>query len=148
MHDVVNFIDSIKESLTDAQYKEGMELCQKVFFTNKKKFYKMTYLRPFTFLEEHCDDPECHETKLCVTFTKVTSVVRLDDKSVASIRETNMFMGSDEEMSSFINLDILHAFPNDQDDLGIELQWYEFPVITVEEISVGEGETSHTGLDA
>ena len=147
MHEISDFIDSIKESLTDAQYKEGMDLCKKVFDRKKEKVYRMTYLRPYTFLDDHCDDPECHETKLCVTFTKVTSLVHLTDRAAESIRESNMFMGSLTEMKSFIDLDILHSFPSDQEDLGIELQWYEFPVIKLEDL-VAEGQAGHSGLNA
>jgi hypothetical protein len=148
MHAVSDFLDSIKESLTDAQYKEGMEICMNVFKQNKQKLYRMTYLRPYTFLDDHCDDPECHETKLCVTFTKVTGLVRLDDRAAESIRESNMFMGSLEDMKSFIDLGLLHSFPSDQEDLGIELQWYEFPVLKLEDLSVAEGQTGHSGLNA
>lgn len=136
-HEVSDFIDSIKESLTDAQYKEGMELCQKVFQKKEveKKLYQMTYLRPYTFIDHHCEDDECDDMKYLISFHRVTGLVQLTDAHVEKIRSTGCFFGTTEEMKSFIDIDVLSAFPHDVDDLGSEIQWFEFPVLRLELIS-------------
>ena len=108
-HEVSNFLDSIKESLTDAQYKEGMETCQKLFEATeiKDKLYRMTYLRPYTFMDEHCHDEECDEMKFYVSFEKATSLVKLNDERVKRIMATNLFLGTDEQNTRLAN--ITHA---------------------------------------
>lgn len=133
-HEISNFIDSIKESLTDAQYKEGMETCQKIFEETevKYKLYKMTYLRPYTFMDEHCHDDECDEMKFYVSFEKVSSLVKLNDDRVKRIMETNLFLGTEEDMKSFIEIDLFHSFPCDQLELDHEMTWHEFPVLALE----------------
>jgi hypothetical protein len=133
-HEISNFLDSIKESLTDAQYKEGMETCQKLFEATevKDKLYRMTYLRPYTFMDEHCHDEECDEMKFYVSFEKATSLVKLNDERVKRIMATNLFLGTDEEMKSFIQLDLFHSFPCDQLELDHEMTWHEFPVMSLE----------------
>jgi len=142
-HTISDFLDGLKESLTDAQYKEGMELCQKLFNENKpdEKLYEMTYLRPYTFMSQHCEAEDCDDMKFLVSFTKTKTLVRLSDRRAERIRETHMFMGSEEDMKSFIEIDLLRSFPDDAEDLGVDLQWYEFPVIALD--LVGEGETTH-----
>lgn len=142
-HTISDFLDTIKESITDAQYKEGMELCQKLFEEKKEdeKWYEMTYLRPYTFGSDHCDEEDCMDMKLLVSFTKSKAFVRLTDRRVERIRETNMFMGSEDEMKMYIDIELLRSFPNDAEDLGLDLMWYEFPVLTLS--LVGEGETAH-----
>jgi hypothetical protein len=134
MHQVSDFIDSVKESLTDAQYKEGMELCQTIFKETevRYKLYQMTYLRPYTFIDDHCNDEECSLEKLYLSFEKYTSLVKLDDDRVKRIKETNLFLGTEEEMKSFIDLDVLKSFPCSQLELDQEMAWHEFPVLSLE----------------
>jgi hypothetical protein len=131
-HEISNFIDSVKESLTDAQYKEGMELCQTMFNESAIKLYKMTYLRPYTFADDHCIDEECNEIKFFLSFEKKTGLVKLPDERVARIMDTNLFLGSEKEMDSFINLDVFHSFPCDKLELNQEMTWHEFPVLKLE----------------
>jgi hypothetical protein len=133
-HDISNFLDSVKESLTDAQYKEGMDLCQIVFNETevKHKLYNMTYLRPYMFMDDHCNDEECSDMKFYLTFEKHTGLVKLSDERVKRIKETNLFLGTEEEMKSFINIDAFHSFPCSQLELDQEMTWHEFPVISLE----------------
>jgi hypothetical protein len=135
-HEVSDFIDSIKESLTDAQYKEGMELCQQVFQKNEKeeKLYRMMYLRPYTFADNHCDDEDCVDTKFMIAFKKSTSLILLSDRRYERIVEESLFRGSKDELDQFIEHDILQAFPNDNQELGSEIEWFEFPVLKLERI--------------
>jgi hypothetical protein len=133
-HELSDFIDSIKESLTDARYKEGMELCQKLFEQkqSEEKMYRMTYLRPYMFLQDHCENEDCDDMKYAISFEKVTSYVRLTDRRVERIRETNLFLGDPEAMKPFIDLDLFRSFPTDLEDLGSEVVWDEFPVLALE----------------
>ena len=130
-HEVSDFIDSIKESLTDAQYKEGMELCQKVFRKNEseEKLYRMTYFRPYTFADDHCDDEDCVDSKLMIAFDKVSNLILLSDARADRIREESLFRGSKSELEEFIEPDVLHAFPNETDS---EFEWFEIPVLKLE----------------
>ena len=135
-HDISDFIDSIKEHLTDAQYKEGMEICQSVFKKKEaltaKKLYNMTYLRPYTFLDDHCEDEDCDDMMFRIAFNKVTSVIMLSDIRAERIRADHLFFGSDDDMKPFIDLQVLRSFPCDMADLDSDIQWYEFPVISLE----------------
>ena len=130
-HEVSDFIDSIKESLTDAQYKEGMELCQKVFQKkeSEEKLYRMTYFRPYTFADDHCDDEDCVDSKFMIAFDKVSSLILLSDARADRIREESLFRGSKSELEEFIEPDVLHAFPNETDS---EFEWFEIPVLRLE----------------
>ena len=134
MHTISDFIDSIKESLTDGQYKEGMELCQALFKKKEieKKFYRMTYLAPYTFLTDHCASEDCDERSLQITFRKKTALVQLNDSRADQIRIKHMFCGTTEDMREFIDLDVLVSFPIETDDLGMSLEWFEFPVLELE----------------
>jgi len=131
-HAMSDFIEGIKESLTDAQYKEGLELCQAFFMKKKseKKLYTMTYLRPYTFLTDHCEDIDCMDNKFCIAFSKVTGNVFLTERQLQQIRDDHVFRGN---LESFIDVDVLRSFPDDNESLGSELEWFEFPVISVEE---------------
>lgn len=135
-HDISDFIDSIKEHLTDAQYKEGMEICQSVFKKKKEesaeKLYQMTYLRPYTFADDHCDDEDCEDTTFRIAFTKVTHLIKLSDARAERIRTDHVFVGSDDDMTPFIDLQVLRSFPSDLADLDSDIQWYEFPVVSLE----------------
>jgi hypothetical protein len=130
---LTDFIDSIKEKLTDGEYIEGMNMCKKVFDKKERetplKLYRMTYLRPYMFMDEHCDDEDCDDMKYCLSFERTTSLVQLTDRGAARIRETNLFLGDKEEMSAFVDVDVFHSFPNEFDE---NMEWYEFPVITLE----------------
>lgn len=135
MHSVADFIDSIKESLTDGQYKEGMELCQALYKKKEqeRKMYRMTYLAPYTFVADHdCDDGDCDMRCLKISFTHKTALVQLTEAHAARILMKNMFLGSTEEMRSYIDVDVLLAFPTESDDLAMPLEWHEFPVLSLE----------------
>ena len=135
MHSVSDFIDSVKESLTDAQYKEGMELCQALYNKKEleKKLYRMTYLAPYTFVAGHeCDDEDCDMRSLKISFTHKTAPVLLTEAHAARIRAKNMFLGSTEEMRSYIDIDVMLAFPTESDDLAMPMEWFEFPVLSLE----------------
>jgi hypothetical protein len=134
MHSVSDFIDSIKESLTDGQYKEGMELCQALYKKKEfeKKLFRMTYLAPYTFASEHCANDDCDDRTLQISFRKKTSLIMLSDERAARIRAKNIFCGESEEMAEFIDVDVLLAFPIESVDLGMELEWFEFPVLSLE----------------
>lgn len=136
MHQVSDFIDSIKESITDAQYKQGMDMCKEIFEQKESetKVYRMTFLRPYTFMDNHCEDHHCQNFKLLVSFVKTESLVRLDKKRYEEILESNLFLGSIREMKDFIDIEVLRSFPTDQEDLGTELEWYEFPVLNLVEL--------------
>lgn len=134
-HDISDYIDSIKEHLTDAQYKEGMEICQTVFQAKKppfEKLYRMTYLRPYTMMDSHCEDEDCDDMKFLVCFTKVSSLIRLSDARAERIKDDNLFAGSEDEMKQFIDVDLLRSFPCDSAELDSEIHWYEFPVLSLE----------------
>lgn len=130
---LTEFIDSIKEKLTDGEYIEGMNMCKKVFDKKERenpiKLYRMTYLRPYMFMDEHCDSEDCDDIRYCLSFQRVTSLIRLTDREAARIRETNLFLGEKSEMKAFIDVDVFHSFPNEFDE---NMEWYEFPVITLE----------------
>jgi hypothetical protein len=131
-HEISNFLDTIKEKLTDSQYKEGMDLCQKLFQQREDKLYRMTYLRPYTFVDSHCDDEDCMDSRFLVGFTKTVGLVQLSDNRAEQIREENVFLGTEEQMKDFIDVNILRSFPNDLEELDSELVWHEFPVIQLE----------------
>jgi hypothetical protein len=134
-HDISDFIDSIKEHLTDGQYKEGMEICQSVF--NKKeasaeKLYRMTYLRPYTFVDDHCDDEDCDDMIFRIAFTSVTHIIKLSDARADRIRTDHVFYWSNDEMKPFIEVQVLRSFPSDMAELDSDIQWYEFPVVSLD----------------
>lgn len=124
-HSISGFLDEIKEVLTDAQYKEGMELCQALFHKKEKKLYKMTYMRPFTFLEEHCDDDDCDVQSFKVSFVKATALVQLTEKHAEQILEENLFM---DDVSEIIDCDVLRSFP---DEMNTPLEWDEVVVLSL-----------------
>lgn len=132
-HEISDFIDSVKESLTDAQYKEGMELCQKVFQQKEaaEKLYRMTFLRPYTFADDHCEDEDCMDSKFMIAFDKVSSLILLSDIRAERIKEESLFRGLKSELEEFIEPDVLHAFPNEFDN---EFEWFEFPVLKLERV--------------
>jgi hypothetical protein len=136
-HEISDFIDSVKESLTDAQYKEGMELCQKLFKSKEteEKLYEMTYLRPYTFMDEHCDDEDCLDTKFLVAYNTIKSLILLTPARAERITEQSVFRGPKEELEHYIDPDLLRSFPNENEELGSEFEWFEFPVIKLELIS-------------
>lgn len=130
-HEMSDYIDSVKESLTDQQYKEGMELCKTVFETKKreKKLYKMTYLAPYTF-SAHCDDG-CPIMR--IGFEKKTGLVQLNEYDVKFIQTEHRFSPDEGNLESFINTDPLHCFPLESDSLDGIMEWWEFPVLSLGE---------------
>ena len=135
-HDISDFIDSIKEHLTDGQYKEGMEICQSVFTkkneASAEKLYRMTYLRPYTFVDDHCDDEDCDDMIFRIAFTSVTHIIKLSDARADRIRTDHVFYGSNDEMKPFIEVQVLRSFPSDMAELDSDIQWYEFPVVSLD----------------
>ena len=134
-HEISDFIDDIKECITDAQYKNGMELCQKFFQKTEQKLYTMTYLRPYTFEDDHCDDIDCVDSKFFIAFTKATSLILLTEEQAKTIQEEHVYH-TDDKTKSYIDLDVLRSFPRDNEELGSEIEWYEFPVLSLEAVSV------------
>lgn len=126
-----DYIDSVKESLTDQQYKEGMDLCKTVFEAKKreKKLYKMTYLAPYTF-RAHCDDGY---PILRIGFQKKTGLVQLNEYDVKFIQDEHRFSPDEGSLESFIDTDPLSCFPLESDSLDGIIEWWEFPVLSLEE---------------
>jgi hypothetical protein len=130
-HEISDFIDSVKESLTDQQYKEGMELCKKVFEKKKleKKLYRMTYLAPYTFRAEGEDFPI-----LRFGFEKKTGLVQLDDYHVKFIQAEYRFSSEEGNLESFIDTSPLRSFPFESDSFEGIMEWWEFPVVSLEPV--------------
>jgi hypothetical protein len=143
---LTDFIDTIKEKLTDGEYIQGMNLCKKVFDrkVSDKKLYTMTYLAPYMFMDEHCESDDCDDMKYCISFERKTALVLLTDTRAGRIRETNMFLGEEAEMKTFIDVDLFKSFPNDVEELGTNVEWYEFPVLKLDLAS--DSEDGLTGL--
>jgi hypothetical protein len=129
------YIEEIKESLTDAQYKQGMELCQTLFKQEKpdEKLYKMTYLSPLVFSDTHdCGDEDCvHGRSLNISFVKKTALVKMKPERVNEILEENCFMGDD--LGEFIETNVLSNHQEFEMDLP-EFEWDTFPVLKMEEV--------------
>ena len=102
--------------------------------------YTMTYLRPYTFLTDHCEDIDCMDNKFCLAFSKITGNVMLTDRQLERIKEENVFRGTKEQLETFIDIDVLRSFPDDNESLGSEIEWFEFPVISIKENVVKEHE--------
>ena len=130
-HEMSDYIDSVKESLTDKQYKEGMDLCKTVFEMKKreKKLYKMTYLAPYTF-KAHCDDGY---PIMRIGFQKKTGLVQLNEHDVKFIENHHRFTNDEGDIESFIDTDPLSCFPMESDSLDGIIEWWEFPVLSLEE---------------
>lgn len=130
-HEMSDYIDSVKESLTDQQYKEGMDLCKTVFEMKKreKKLYKMTYLAPYTF-KAHCDDGY---PIMRIGFQKKTGLVQLNEHDVKFIENHHRFTSDEGDLESFIDTDPLSCFPMESDSLDGIIEWWEFPVLSLEE---------------
>lgn len=132
-HAISDFLDDVKESLTDAQYKQGMEICQTLFKQKEANLYRMTYLSPFTFTTDHeCEDIDCDIRTLKIAFVRKTALIHLTMDRVEKIRENNFFMGTEEEMREFIEVDVLKCFPVEANDIGMPMEWYEFPVLSLD----------------
>lgn len=123
-----DFLDSVKESLTDMQYKEGMELCKKIFEEKKleKKVYKMTYLAPFTFRSEEDEFPV-----LKMGFEKRSGLVQLSEAGVQFVRTMHKFSIDEGDISQFITPDPYQSFPCENEEY---IEWIEFPVLALEEL--------------
>jgi hypothetical protein len=67
-----------------------------------------------------------------IAFTKVKHIVKLSDARAERIRTDHVFYGSDDEMKPFVDLQVLRSFPSDLADLDSDIQWYEFPVVSLE----------------
>ena len=128
-----DFIDEIKEKLSDAEYKNGMEMCQKLFKQEKpeEKLYKMTYLSPIVFSDHHdCEDDDCvHHRSLNIGFIKKTSLVKMKPDRAESILEENCYTGDDIE--DFIDTSVLQH--HQEYDIEIpEFEWDTFPVLKLD----------------
>jgi hypothetical protein len=128
-----DFIDEIKEKLSDAEYKIGMEMCQKLFKQEKpeEKLYKMTYLSPIVFSDHHdCEDDDCvHHRSLNIGFIKKTSLVKMKPDRAESILEENCYTGDDIE--DFIDTSVLQH--HQEYDIEIpEFEWDTFPVLKLD----------------
>ena len=131
------FIDEIKESLTDGQYKQGMEMCQTLFKQERPemKLYEMTYLYPIVFSDGHtCSDDECaieHSRSLNIGFDKKTVLVKMKPSRAEEIMEENCFMGDD--IGDFIETDVLGHHHEFEESIQ-EFEWATFPVIKLEPV--------------
>jgi len=127
------YIEDIKESLTDAQYKHGMEMCQALFKKEApdEKMYKMTYLFPIVFSDLHaCSDEECmHGRSLNIGFEKKTALVKLSAERAADIQDQNLFLG--DGLEDFIQEDVLANHQEYEEDIP-HFQWDTFPVLRLE----------------
>ncbi len=127
------YIEDIKESLTDAQYKHGMEMCQALFKKEvpDEKMYKMTYLFPIVFSDLHaCADEECmHGRSLNIGFEKKTALVKLSAERAADIQDQNLFLG--DGLEDFIQEDVLANHQEYEEDIP-HFQWDTFPVLKLE----------------
>jgi hypothetical protein len=131
------FIDDIKEKLTDAEYKMGMELCQTIFKQEKpdEKLYRMTYLNPIVFSDDHdCDEDDCpHSRSLNIGFVKKTSLIKLRPDRAKSILEENCYTGDDIE--DFIDTSVLQHHQEYEMEIP-EFEWDTFPVLKLEEVTL------------
>ena len=128
-HAISNFLDTVKEKLNDAEYKEGMELCKTAFETTTKvqKTYNMVYLRPSTelFLEGDCT---C-ECEIGIGFDLASNLVQLTDSQAECINKHhcyNLYQGQD----NFVERDV---FKSISAVVGNEhlVFWKEVPVISI-----------------
>jgi len=127
------FVEEIKEKLTDAEYKKGMEMCQTLFKQEKpdEKLYRMTYLSPVVFSDHHeCEDEEClHSRSLNIGFVKKSCLAKLKPERAESILEENCYTGDDIE--DFIDTSVLQH--HQEYDIEIpEFEWDTFPVLKLE----------------
>lgn len=127
------YIEDIKESLTDAQYKQGMEMCQTLFKQEKpeEKLYRMTYLNPYVFSDTHdCDDEDCvHSRSLNIGFVKKVMLIKMKPERAAEILEENCFTGDDIE--DYIETSVLANHQEFDMDLP-DFEWDTFPVLKLE----------------
>jgi len=127
------FVDEIKEKLSDAEYKKGMEMWQTLFKQEKpdEKLYKMTYLSPLVFSDNHdCGDEDCvHARSINIGFVKKTALVKMKPERAEEILEENCFVGDDIEQ--FIETTVLAH--HQEFDIEIpEFEWDTFPVLKLE----------------
>lgn len=127
------FVEEIKEKLTDAEYKKGMEMCQTLFKQEKPelKLYKMTYLSPVVFSDHHeCEDEDCVQHKsLNIGFIKKTSLIQLKPDRAESILEENCYTGDDIE--DFIDVSVFQHHQEYEIEVP-EFEWDTFPVLKLE----------------
>jgi hypothetical protein len=129
------YVEDIKESLTDAQYKKGMDLCQELFkqVEPDEKLYRMTYMCPSVYSDWHtCEDDECiHSQNRClnVTFTKKTAYIKLKPELAEEILEDNCFRG--DNIGDFIEVDVLGNHQEYEEDIP-EFEWDTFPVLKLD----------------
>ncbi|BAT22382.1 hypothetical protein [Yellowstone lake phycodnavirus 2] len=129
------YVEDIKESLTDGQYKQGMDLCQTLFKKEvpDEKLYRMTYLRPVVFTDLHsCGVEDCmHSRSLNIGFEKKTALVKLKPEHAEEILEDNCYVGGD--IDEFIQEDVLANHQEYEEDIP-HFQWDTFPVLSLEEV--------------
>jgi hypothetical protein len=89
----------------------------------------MTYLCPYTFRTDDEGFPV-----LKIGFEKKTSLVQLNEYDVKFIRNEHRFSGEEGNLESFIHTDPLHCFPMESDTFEGVMEWWEFPVVSLEEI--------------
>jgi hypothetical protein len=107
-----------------------MDLCKTVFEAKKreKKLYKMTYLAPYTFHAEGEGYPI-----LRIGFQQKTGLVQLNEHDVKFIEHHHRFTNDEGDIESFIDTDPLSCFPLESDSLDGVMEWWEFPVLSLEE---------------
>lgn len=132
------YVEDIKESLTDAQYKQGMDLCQELFkqVEPDEKLYRMTYLCPSVYSDWHtCEDDECihaQNRSLNITFEKKTALIKLKPEVADEILEDNCFRG--DNIRDFIEVEVLGNHQEYEEDIQ-DFEWDTFPVLKLEIVS-------------
>ena len=139
--DIINslseLIDDIKEHITDAEYKLGLELCQSLYRQEKpdEKLYRMTYLSPVVFSDDHdCDDDDCpHTRSLNIGFVKKTALVKMKPDRAKAILEENCYTGDD--IDDFIDIGVLQHHQEYEMEIP-EFEWDTFPVLKMDELTL------------
>lgn len=91
-HNISDFIDEIKDSLTDAQYVAGMGICKKIFevYETTKKCYMMTYFQPvYTMVYDDDADEDEDMGEIHFELERRKVLVHLNSEQVSRIRQTN-----------------------------------------------------------
>ena len=125
-HEVSNFLDTVKEKLSDAEYLEGMNLCKKVYEKKaKKNVYRMVYLRPHTSVF-----PEDPGYSIGIGYHVATTLVQLSIKDVEVINKYhcyNLFTTEDSEIvDSCVFRGVGEIVGNE-----VLVTWMEVPVISI-----------------
>lgn len=146
LHELSDYIDDIKETLTDAQYITGMNICKKMFHDDEgtKKPYLMTYLQPVYNMVCESDDEEDGDSPGEIHFEleRRKAIVFFNIKQADMIRAQSCVtaaMWVDEEEVPF-NTSPMDGLPvsliSDHFNLQVEMKLVEVAVISLVPYSV------------